>query len=348
MQNKETGFLFLALCFIQGLQAQDSSRVFTLSGYAEAYYQYDFNKPASRERPWFLYNHKRHNEWNVNLAYLKAAWSDSKTYANLAFMAGTYAEYNLAQEPALLQQVLEANAGYRFSGHWSMEAGILPSHIGIESAVSKDCWNLSRSLLAENSPYYEAGVKLNYTDGDRWSAALLLLNGWQNIRENNRHKALGAQLQFRPGKGWLLNYSHFVGREKPDSIKGPARLFHNLYGSGPLTSQLNLAVLLDIGTEGQRSWYGSAVLLQYIPVPKFRAGFRAERYKDIDGLNVSSPVPGGFLVNGYSLNTDFIPSPHLSCRAELRYLRSSTRTFEKAGGYTRDNLSLLCSLAVSF
>lgn len=348
MDTRKIFLLSLSSCLLYGLRAQDSSRVLTISGYAEAYYQYDFNKPVTRERPGFLYNHKRHNEWNINLAYLKAAWTDQKAYANLAFMGGSYAQYNLSNEPAVFQQVLEANAGYRFSEHWSVEAGILPSHIGMESAVSKDCWNLSRSLLAENSPYYEAGAKLCYTDGKQWTGSLLLLNGWQNIRENNRYKAMGGQLQFRPGNGWLFNYSNFLGREKPDSIRGPARHFHNFYGSGPLTPQLNLAVLLDIGMEGSRSWYGSAVLLQYIPAEKFRTGFRAERYKDLNGLIVPSPVPGGFLVNGCSLNADFIPSGHLSCRAEIRYLRSATRSFEKAGGYSRDNLSLLCSLAVSF
>ena len=338
----------LSVCAWYGGYGQDSSGVLKISGYAEAYYQYDFNKPDNRERPWFLYNHKRHNEWNVNLAYLKAAWSDEKTYANLAFMGGTYAQYNLAAEPALLQQVLEANAGYRFSPRWSVEAGILPSHIGFESAISKDCWNLSRSLLAENSPYFESGVKLGYNDGKQWSGALLLLNGWQNIRDNNRHKALGAQLQFRPGGNWLLNYSHFMGREKPDSVRGPVRFFHNFYGSGPLSPRLNLALLLDLGTEGGRNWYGSAVLLQYLPSGKWRIGCRAERYKDRFSLLVPAPAAAGFLVNGYCLNLDLVPSGHLSCRTEIRYLQSPSRLFEKNGEYSRQNLSLLCSVAVSF
>ncbi len=40
----------------------------------------------------------------------------------------------------------------------------MPSHIGFESAVGSDCWNLTRSILAENSPYFESGIKLNYTN----------------------------------------------------------------------------------------------------------------------------------------------------------------------------------------
>jgi hypothetical protein len=39
----------------------------------------------------------------------------------------------------------------------------MPSHIGFESVISADCWTLTRSLLAENSPYYETGMRLEAT-----------------------------------------------------------------------------------------------------------------------------------------------------------------------------------------
>jgi hypothetical protein len=39
----------------------------------------------------------------------------------------------------------------------------MPSHIGFESAIGKDCATLTRSILADNSPYYEAGVKIDIT-----------------------------------------------------------------------------------------------------------------------------------------------------------------------------------------
>nr|WP_290930803.1 outer membrane beta-barrel protein [Haliscomenobacter sp.] len=58
----------------------------------------------------------------------------------------------------------------------------MPSHIGFESAIGKDCWNLSRSILAENSPYYETGVRLSLNSANgKWYAAAMLLNGWQRM-----------------------------------------------------------------------------------------------------------------------------------------------------------------------
>jgi hypothetical protein len=59
-----------------------------------------------------------------------------------------------------------------------LDAGIMPSHIGFESAVSADCWTLTRSLLAENSPYYETGIKLGYVSKDEKLYISALLPKW--------------------------------------------------------------------------------------------------------------------------------------------------------------------------
>lgn len=345
----------MARCFLYpvvfllsfNLAAQDSSKLI-LSGYAEVYYHYDFNKPGSNERPWFLYNHKRHNEFNINLAVLKAAYSDKKVRANIALMAGGYAQYNLAAEPTVLQHVLEANAGYAFSDKWSVEAGILPSHIGIESAISKDCWNLGRSLLAENSPYYETGIKLNYTPNTKWSTSFLILNGWQNIKETNAGKAIGTQIQYKPNARWLLNSSTFIGNEKPDTLAKQVRFFHNFYATYTVTPKWNIAVLFDIGIEEGNVWHGEALLLQYNAGNKLRFGMRAEQYTDKMGIIITSPIPGGFKVRGLSLNTDFLPHKNIAFRTECRYLHAATKLFEKGGLGKQNNFSILSSIAVSF
>jgi hypothetical protein len=75
------------------------------------------------------------------------------------------------------------------------------SHIGFESAIGKDCWNLTRSILADNSPYYESGAKLSYTSkNEKWFISGLILNGWQRIQrvEGNNLPAFGHQLTFKP------------------------------------------------------------------------------------------------------------------------------------------------------
>jgi hypothetical protein len=130
------GFLFL--WFSASSNAQDSTdnekkSSLIISGYTDIYYQYDFNKPADKLRPPFLYNFKRHNEINTNLILLKASYDGKKIRANLGVMTGDYAKYNLAAEPEFFRYIYEANIGYKFSEKVSADVGILPSHIGCES-----------------------------------------------------------------------------------------------------------------------------------------------------------------------------------------------------------------------
>lgn len=330
--------------------AQDSTaaKQWQLSGFADLYYQYDFNEPLSKERPPFVYNHKKHNKPSVNLSLVKLSYNGAKWKGNLALMAGDYAWYNLAAEPRWLQYVYEANVGYRFTDKFSVEAGILPSHIGIESAISKDCWNLSRSLLAENSPYFETGLTLNYTFNSRWSASVLLLNGWQNIKENNKSKAIGTQLVFKPNEKWLFNSSSFIGNEQPDSVAALVRVLHNLYITYELNKKMNVAFLVDAGVEGRRTWWGSAALLQYKINKKLNAGARAEYYSDKKGVIVSAYKPMPFTVSGFAVNIDFLPFKFVSIRSEMKYLQMTQPLFNRAGVPVKNNLSLLTSVAVSF
>jgi hypothetical protein len=77
----------------------------------------------------------------------------------------------------------------------------MPSHIGFESAISKDCFTLTRSILADNSPYFESGAKISYSsDNGKWFVSGLVLNGWQRIQRVNGNStvAFGHQLTYRP------------------------------------------------------------------------------------------------------------------------------------------------------
>lgn len=338
--------LLLAEVFLCVAQDSTHTKKWTISGFADLYYQYDFNQPATKERPPFVYNHKRNNRASVNLALLKVTYDNAKLKANIALMAGDYAKYNLASEPRWLQYVYEANLGYRFTNKLSVEAGVLPSHIGFESAVSKDCWNLSRSLLAENSPYFETGVKVNYTVNKKWMASALLLQGWQNIKDNNRSKVFGTQVVFTPNEKWLFNSSTFLGNEQPDSIAAVVRMFHNLYITRVLTSKTNIALLFDAGVQGKQRWWGGAAMVQFKLTNQLTTALRAEYYADKNGIIVSAYKPLPFSASGFSVNIDFLPANFLALRSELKYYSSENALFFRQSTRTPDNFSLLFSASV--
>jgi hypothetical protein len=130
--------------FVLAAQTTDSGKV-TLNYYAEVYYSYDFQKPDNKTKPGFIYNHKRHNEVNMNLFLVKAKYQDKNYRTNIGLMFGNYAQYNLSTEPTWAQFIYEANIGVKLSGKRNLwlDAGIFPSHIGFESAISADCWTLT-------------------------------------------------------------------------------------------------------------------------------------------------------------------------------------------------------------
>lgn len=341
-------------------EAQDSSKAAVIfSGYAEAYYTYDFNKPSGNSRPGFIYSHNRHNEFNLNLGFLKAAYSSDKVRANLALAAGTYMNANYAAEPGVLRNLYEANVGVKISRTKNLwiDAGIMPSHIGFESAVSKDCWTLTRSLLADNSPYYEAGAKITYiTKDNKWLLSAMALNGWQRITrvDGNSLMSWGTQVQYKPSGKVTLNYSTFIGTDKPDSAR-QLRIFHNVYGIFTITDKTGLIFGLDMGSEekpngtsGSNTWFSPVLILKQAICEKWSITARAEYYKDKMGVIIPTPTSNGFQTMGYSLNVDYSPSDNIAVRLEGRLLNSKDKIFTKSNEASNTNSFITGSIGVSF
>ncbi len=339
--------------------AQDSSSGLTISGYAEAYYSYDFNKPLDNNRPGFIYSHNRHNEFNLNLGFIKASYTQERVRANLALAAGTYMNANYAAEPGVLKNIYEANVGIKLSkkkNFW-LDAGIMPSHIGFESAVSKDCWTLTRSLLADNSPYYEAGAKLSYSsDNGKWLFSASALNGWQRIKRvpGNSLMSWGTQVQFKPSDKVLLNYSTFIGTDKPDSVR-LARLFHNFYGVFTLSDQWGITAGFDMGTEEKafnsssvNTWYSPVLIVKYSLSNKWALAVRGEYYSDKNGVIIPTGTQNGFKTTGVSLNVDHSPTKNIWLRLEAKTFKSKDKIFIKNANMTDGNTVISSSIAVSF
>ncbi|MBL7817360.1 MAG: porin [Saprospiraceae bacterium] len=347
--------LILALFIINikaNAQVSDSTKSLIFSGYIETYYGGDFNKSPSHERPSFMYNHNRSHEFNINLVYLKAAYSSSAIRANLSLMTGTYANANLVAEQGVLKNIYEANIGIKLSKTTWLDVGVLPSHIGFESAISKDCWSLTRSILAENSPYYESGARLTYAPNDKWTLVGLVLNGWQRIRrvDGNNTPAFGTQIVFKPNGKTTLNYSTFVGSDKPDSAR-QMRIFHNLYGIFQVSEKFGLTLGFDIGTEQKNKnssevnvWYAPILIGKYTINDKWAIAGRIENYTDKQGVIISND----FLINGFSANLDFTPVSNAVFRIETRLLKAKNKIFTTKNGISNQSTFVTSSLAVSF
>ena len=315
----------------------DSSKKLSFSAYGELYYSYDFAKPINHEKSDFIYNHKRANEFNINLLLAKVNYTDKNTRANLALMAGNYTEYNLAAEPNWAKFINEANVGIKLSKRnniW-LDAGIMPSHIGFESAISADCYTLTRSILADNSPYYQTGIKLSSTNKqENLTLAFLVLNGWQKIKKPDFIQApsFGMQINYKPNDKLVLNYSNFLGTDKPDSFKA-FRSFHNFFAQYNPTKKLGIIAGFDIGSDKYNAtdyglWYSPVLIIKYALNNKANVAFRGEYYYDKNQIMVTTNTTNGFQTVAFSINVDYAISDKIQYRFEIKTYNSKDVIFK--------------------
>lgn len=352
--------LTLALALSTGsvLYAQDAPKI-KVSGYLETYYGYDFNKPLDNSRPGFIYSHNRHNEVNLNLGFIKGSYDDGSIRANLAVMAGTYSNANLSAEPGVLKNIYEANAGVKLSktiNLWA-DAGIFSSHIGFESAVSKDCWVLTRNISSENTPYFESGAKLSYATNDgKFSAVLLYLNGWQRITRlnGNSKPAGGVQLTWKPTDKITVNYSNYMGTEGADSVR-VKRFYNDVYGIFQVTDNFGLTLGFDYGRqqdskggESRSEVLSPVMIAQYTISDQWKVAGRFEYYQDKNGVFIPTGTPEGFKTKGYSLNLDYAPISNALVRLEGKLYDSKDKIFVRNLNAVNNNAAITASIAVSF
>ncbi len=329
-----------------------------LSGFIDVFYVYDFNQPKTDYRQTFLYNYNRHNEFNLNLGFIKISAQHQKYRANIALQTGTYANDNYAYEPGLLKNIFEANAGIllnKKNNLW-LDAGIFASHIGFESAISLDNWTLTRSILAENSPYYLSGAKLTYTPNKKIELIALVCNGWQHIQKmkGNSLPSFGTQLKVMPTEKITFNWSTFVGTDDPDTTRR-MRYFNNFYGQLQLLKKFGLIAGFDVGTQQRTKnspvydfWFSPVIIGQFAINKNWKTAIRAEYYQDETGIIIPTGTINGFRTTGLSLNLDYSRTQNIICRLEGRWLNCKDKVFETKTTPTNNNFIIGTSIAIKF
>ena len=348
--------ILLILVALHAIAQENSNKQLTFSGYGELYYSSDFSKVVDEEKPGFIYNHKKLGVIQMNLAFLKASYSNKTFRGNVALMAGNYPRYNLSNEPSWARLIYEANAGIKIVKNrnvW-LDAGIMPSHIGFESALGADCWTLTRSLLAENSPYYETGIKLSSASkNEKWNTSILALNGWQKIRRPDgiRKPSFGAQINYRPNEKVLVNYSNFVGSDRPDSL-GISRFFHNFYTQLQVKKNLDLLLGFDNGTEfgwnegKTKNWYSPVLISKLRLKNDNQLALRLEYYADANEIIVQTKSNLGFKTSGISLNYDYKLSENMLWRIEPKLLYSDKKIFTNDKQSSKTDFTITTALTL--
>ncbi len=320
----------------------DTTPKITFGAFVDGYFAWDFGRPPSRDRSFvggtvFTTQPSRHNEFNVNLAFVDVKLDAPHYRGRLALQAGTSVQSNYAGEPtkgtisgpSLARMLQEAVVGVQLADNVWVDAGIFYSHIGTESWASRDNPTYSRSLIADYSPYYQSGVKITWTPNAKLTAQLDIVNGWQNISENNSGKGAGVRLDYAADAKTTVSYFNLISSEATSRL----RVFNGL-GVKRTMGKLSIIAEADVGSQsrgadasGQSLWYGWTAIARVQATPKVALVARVEGYDDNDqviiatGSHVAATTtvanPALQAVGG-SFGIDVTPYPRVAWRTEVR------------------------------
>lgn len=309
----------------------------TLSGWVDVMFGWNTNRPADRENfsTGIGTTGARADEFTVNQAAVELQRAPAPVGYHLVFGFGTgFDLLHSGERPGngigheVWRHLLTASVSYLVpvGRGLTVEAGVYPSHIGFESFPSQANWNYTRSWTGEFSPYYQAGVKASYAFTDQWSAQLHLINGWQNIGENNEGKAIGTQVAWTGERGSAA-LNTFAGPELPND-GAHWRLFVDLVAQLKATDALQLGVTADLGRQSLPggtvpSWFGVAAFVRYAFSPQVALAGRGDVYRDVDGV-----ITGiGETLSEGTLTCELRPTERLILKLEGRYDHSTAAVF---------------------
>jgi Putative beta-barrel porin-2, OmpL-like. bbp2 len=362
--------IVLFLLFSQG-QAQnttDSSSLsakllkgkLSLEGYVDVYFCYSFNHPKDATHPYFV-SFNRDNEVNVNLAYISLKYTSDRVRATFTPGWGTYMNANYASERQTLQNILEADVGVKLFKNkdiW-LDAGVIASPYTNENAYSFDQIPYTRSLGAENVPYFLTGAKLTLPLDTKWTLYLYLLNGWQVIEAQHDPLDFGSQLEFKPNDKWDINFNTYIGNEASSANPGyKTRYFGDLYASFIPSEKWSFTADAYVGwqqrMEGQtlmtRNWWNVNACARYTFAPGNSFSARVEDFNDpYTILEVPVTSATSFKLASFSLGYNLAVTDQVLVRLEGRYFGSPEQLYPlRDGTNTNKDLWLTVGMTARF
>jgi len=338
------GIIISAIMSGSRCEAEPLNKV-TYGAFIDGYIAHDFNHLPGRYRAYTTQPYYS-DEAAVNLGLAEAAWDSTDYQGRVALQYGSSVIANYAQEPHLWwRYVQEAYAGLKISSDLSLDAGVFFSHLGGESWISRDNLTLTRSMIAENSPYYESGVRARYSFSEVSHGELYIVRGWQNISDV-QDPAIGTRFTRRFNDGVSLSHSSFVGN------KNGLRVFNASSISYSWSERMKIAGEYHVGVQERRAdttawWQGWAVTMGFAQNSKLSWAIRAEHYSDPHQVLVTTLSGDDFRQFGVSLNLDWTIAPGLVWRNEYRSFMSSADVFPRRNQFSSYDQFVVSSLQYS-
>ncbi len=224
-----------------------------------------------------------------------------------------------------------------------IDAGKFVTHVGYEVSDGYDGFNDNHSrglLFGYAEPFTHTGLRVSYPFSDRVSAQLLVVNGWDNARDNNSGKSIGAQVALTPSPRVSLTANYLGGPEQANNNSNLRHLF-DAVAIFKATPALTLTANYDYGREAavtlpvtagggvrDSTWEGLAGYARYALSRRTAITLRGEWFDDPEGART------GYVqtLKEMTLTPEFRPHPMLIVRGDLRCDWSDRAVFELSDG----------------
>jgi len=266
------------------------------SGLIDGYYSWNLNNPSTRYNQ--LYNFDvQSQQFSLNMAKLTLSHAPDPMGFQVDFGFGKAFQlvHSAENEPQIFQYLEQAYVSFKPPKAKGLELdfGEFVTTAGAEVIESNNNWNYSRSILfAWAIPYYHFGLRTSFPVGKHFTGGVQVVNGWNNIEDNNSGKTLGLTGTVTYSK-WNWVNTWYGGPEHVDTNKGWRNLYDTVLNLTP-PGKANAYLNYDYGRDknigpGANSWWGIAGALHIQATGKIAFTPRVEYFNDHDGFSTGVP-----------------------------------------------------------
>jgi hypothetical protein len=302
------------------------------SGIVDAYYSMNFNHPGSGLNAFHNFDQKA-NSFSLNMAKMTMEHAPDPVGFRVDFGFGRMFDTFHATDPAVgigryLQQAYVSFKPEKAKG-LQIDFGQFLTSAGAEATDTNASWNYSRSLMfALANPYFHFGLRTTMPLNKYFTAGFQVVNGWNNLEDNNSGKTIGVTGSFTTPK-FTWNNTYYAGPEKNNENKGWRQLLDSNILVSP-NAKTGFYLNFDYGTDknvggGSQRWVGVAGAARYQFTPFFAMSPRLEWFNDANGWATGTVQK----VKEFTLTAEGKINDYSLVRLEYRRDWSDQRYFER-------------------
>ncbi len=334
-------------------EEQKKTPVLTITGSVDAYYRNDLADTKTNSYTSFT---PLHNSFSLGMASLKFEHKGEKVTAVADLGFGPRARDFSYTDEGITQAIKQLYISYAATDWLKFTLGAWGTHVGYELLDPQLNRNYSMSYMFTNGPFSHTGFKAELTKG-KHGAMLGIANATDyRIPPDGfiNKKFLLAQYSFAPTEKIKI-YLNYVGGQNPDTSKTNqfdaivTAKFSDKFNIG-YNGTVNSTQSWDGAKNVEsKSWWGSALYLNYDPQSWFGLTLRGELFSDKNQFKAFSAAAEGGTIFSATLSANFKTGGFIFI-PEFRVDNANKKVLfiNKSGAFTNSAASIILAAIYSF